>query len=183
MLKKTTQYKSTSYQCIWIYKLLDYVEDAIVTSLEGYNKGRQQYRRMQSTSPNKYTMKCVIYICMYTQKEQLSQSTCWTLAEDLRHLKGQKGTHVTRKKEKVGVGGEWDGTCAPGGELRERRGSYSHGSPLTGGEISWDWEGASWAWNREHQLVWKTGQSKNYTDGLFQSPVRCSLSCASAGAK
>lgn len=76
-----------------MYKLLDYVEDAVVTSLEEYNKGRQQYRRMRSTSPNKYTMKCVIYICMYTQKEQLSQSTCWTLAEDLRHLK--KNPHIT----------------------------------------------------------------------------------------
>ena len=79
--------------------------------------------------------------------------------------------------------GGWDGICIPGGELRESRGSSTYGRPLTGGETSWDREGASWAWKREQQPVWKAGQSKSYTDGLCHSPVCPSLSCASADAK
>ena len=53
--------------------------------------------------------------------------------------KAEKEKGRSKKERKCGGwGGGWDGTCTPGGELRERRGSYTHGSPLTGREISWE---------------------------------------------
>ena len=91
---------------------------------------------------------------IHLQIEQFSQSTCWTLAEDLGHLKGQEKSprkRVGLKKEKKKR--KQDGTCTPAGELKERRGYRTQGSPLTSGESSWDREGASGARRRGQQSV------------------------------
>lgn len=71
---------------------------------------------------------------------QFSQSTCWTLAEDLRPQKDEKYSHIAGKDErkKKGKGRErkQDRTCVPGRELKMRRRSCICGSTFTDEEIS-----------------------------------------------
>ena len=56
-------------------------------------------------------------ICL--QMEQFSQNTYWTLAEDLKHLKGQEGSpyNWVGWKER---NRKWDRTCIPGRQLKRR---------------------------------------------------------------
>ena len=70
----------------------------------------------------------------------------------------QLGRMKQRKIEKR----KWDRTFAPGGgELKERRGSLTQGSPLTGMEINWDREEL---WGIKGAAT-SPGQSETYADG------------------
>ena len=87
--------------------------------------------------------------------EQFSQSTCRTLTEDLVYLKGQERSPCNRVGQKKEEGrrkrrGNRRGPLPLRGELKERRDSHIKGSPLTGGEISWDRRGASRATGGGH---------------------------------
>ena len=54
------------------------------------------------------------------------------------------GTHKRRREKKEER--EWHRICAPGlGELKDRRGSCTWGSPLTSSKIKWDRQEASGA--------------------------------------
>lgn len=61
---------------------------------------------------------------MHLQTGQFSQSTCWTLAEDLRPQKDEKDSHISGKDERKKK------------RKRKRRGSRTGPVPLAG---SWRW--------------------------------------------
>lgn len=71
--------------------------------------------------------------------EQFSQSTCWTPAEDLRHLKEQERCpriQVGWKKGKQQRTVSGTGLAPLVGEWWRGESSHTWGSPLTAGEIS-----------------------------------------------
>ena len=96
--------------------------------------------------------------------EQFSQSTSWTLAEDLRHLKGhersphnQVGQKKDRKRKSRGRG---TGPALPGGELKQKRGSCTWWSPLIVGEIRWERRGVSAVIQRRAEQQSEAGRTE-----------------------
>ena len=72
---------------------------------------------------------------IHLQMEQISQSTCWILLEDLGHLKGQeKSPHNQVGLEKEKQKEEMRRDQHPWGELKVRRASCTQRSPLTVGK-------------------------------------------------
>ena len=88
--------------------------------------------------------------------EQFSQNTYWTLAEDLKHLKGQERAlrnQVGRRGEKKR---KWDGTYAPGSELKR-------------GKVPAPWEAPS---DRLGQKGSFRGAEESATTSLWQAGER-----------
>lgn len=92
--------------------------------------------------------------------EQFSQSTSWTLAEDLRHLKrnhersphNQAGQKERREKEEQR---KRDRTSASGWELKQKRGSCTWWSPLLLGKSRWERRGSLGCYSKESRAtVW-----------------------------
>ena len=68
-------------------------------------------------------------------------------------------------------------TCAPDRWLKNRKDSHTKGRPLTGGEISWDREGASESQRKTQEPAcgrWAE-QRQTWTDGLWHCPELFSL--------
>ena len=87
---------------------------------------------------------------LHLKMEQFSQNTCWTLAEDLEHLKGQEESPRDWVGWKKGNRTEHAPLWR---ELKERRGSHTQGSRVTGREIIWDRDRVSGTQRRVQQLV------------------------------
>ena len=113
---------------------------------------------------------------IHLQLGQFSQSTCWTLAENLGHLKGEEKSppsQVGWKKGKKKVGR--DGTS--GGELKVRRRSQTQESPLTAGNQLGQKGTFNGLEGNAATGLWKAGQNKNCTHGLYHWPVHPCLNC------
>ena len=59
-----------------------------------------------------------------------------------------KESKEKKRKRKVRIG-----PATLGGKLKDKRGSWTHRSPLTGGETVWNRKGASGAWRSMQQTV------------------------------
>ena len=88
---------------------------------------------------------------IHLKVERFAQNTYWTLAEDLKLPKGQGTLHVPRedKRKKEKKKRNREGTCASRRELWRRKGSFTLGRLLTGGEICLD-GGELWSLRGEH---------------------------------
>ena len=120
--------------------------------------------------------------------ERFSQSTSWTLAEELRHLKGQERSphnQVGWKKEEEKRKRRGSGTGpAPlrRGLLKERRGYHIQGSLLTGEEIRWDRRGALGAIRGEHSNRSVAGRTEwDLQRGFMPQPCMPCLRHVSTG--
>lgn len=94
--------------------------------------------RLQSRWRNSRTQSSSVPINtsrIHVHLQQFSQNTYWTLAEVLKHLKGQEKSPYNwiRWKE---IKRKWDETSALGRNL-ERRSFCTLGSPIIGKTISW----------------------------------------------
>ena len=120
-----------SSKCHWCL-ILRNCHRSLIKDFPRWQKGR----RMWSSLPTNASR-------VQMQMEQFSQRTCWTLEEDLKHLKGQeRSPHNQVGWKEEGKRGEevgWD--CTSGGELKVRRGSPIQWSPLSHAEISRDIRG------------------------------------------
>ena len=118
---------------------------------------------------------------IHLQMEQFSQSTCWTLAEDLRPLKGQERflcNKVGWKKEEGKRKRRGRGTGpAPlaGSWRREEVPTLGEAPSLVGRSVGT--ERQLWELSEESAAtgLWQAGQSETYTDGPYHSPACLSL--------
>ena len=88
--------------------------------------------------------------------KQFSENTYWTLAENLKHLKGQERSPCNQVGwNGVGGGGEARRTrpTPTGGNRKKREVPWILRSPLTSREISWDRKSTSEVQRRMQQLV------------------------------
>ena len=120
--------------------------------------------------------------------KQFSQSTSWTLAEDLGHLKGQERSphnRVDERKKKGNRRGEEEGWDLLPWWANWRRGEVpaSEEAPLPAGR-SIGTEGELQGLSEESAAIglWQAGQSETYTDGLCHNPACPSLRRVSTGA-
>ena len=108
-------------------------------------ESRRWNSRMQNSSLLTSTSR------IHLQMEQFSQSTCWTLVEDFRHLKGQeKSPHKRKRKRKRNQKRDqqpwWEAES-------EQRPLHSENTPHSG-KISWDRKGPSGDQRRKQWTVY-----------------------------
>ena len=71
---------------------------------------------------------------IHLRMESLSENTYLTLAEALKHWKGQEKSPGNQVGKREKIKRNWDGTCTPGRELKKKKGSCTLGIPSQAGK-------------------------------------------------